>query len=305
MRSIYVLGRGHSGSTILDILLGCAPDVESVGGLAADIGRPDAVCSCGETIRDCPFWSAVRVGAEQRAGEPWEALVEGMDAASHLRHFPRVAFAPIGDERNRRAFRASRAVMEAIADVAGTGWVVDSSKEPTRAMLIGRHDDDAVIVHLLRHPVGVLKSVYWRLRAGVPFKMLRRRVEVDGVLFPYMAVVTVSWLVGFVLAGLVRLRARGRVHTIWFEDLLGQPRAEILRLGEAAGMDVSEVIRRLDAGEPFQVGHNIGGNRIRHQRELTFRPDPEQGRDLPLRYRALANLICWPVLLFAGPRTKR
>ena len=68
---LYIAGRGHSGSTILDILLGNSGAIESVGELVSDIGKETGgQCSCGLAINDCPYWQAVR--AEVTAdGTPW------------------------------------------------------------------------------------------------------------------------------------------------------------------------------------------------------------------------------------------
>ena len=61
---LYVMSRPHSGSTILDILLGNTASVESVGQLVSDMGKLDNPCACGATIRTCPFWSEVRERVE-------------------------------------------------------------------------------------------------------------------------------------------------------------------------------------------------------------------------------------------------
>jgi hypothetical protein len=55
---LYVMGRGHSGSTILDILLGGAAAVESVGELVSGLEWYEAGtrCACGAPMRECPYW---------------------------------------------------------------------------------------------------------------------------------------------------------------------------------------------------------------------------------------------------------
>ena len=71
---IYVAGRGHSGSTILDIMLGGGSAIESVGelgtigtrGLSGD--KTGHLCGCGAVIAECPFWTRVREAVEARCG---------------------------------------------------------------------------------------------------------------------------------------------------------------------------------------------------------------------------------------------
>jgi hypothetical protein len=63
---IYIVGRGHSGSTLLELLLGGHHDLVSVGELqklSLQIARRDkpypGLCSCGRRPYDCDRWRAV------------------------------------------------------------------------------------------------------------------------------------------------------------------------------------------------------------------------------------------------------
>ncbi|MCF6185033.1 MAG: sulfotransferase [Bacteroidales bacterium] len=60
---IYIAGLGHSGSTILDMALGCHSKIVGLGEIYAVFNKknPDALfknstCSCGEKGKDCDFW---------------------------------------------------------------------------------------------------------------------------------------------------------------------------------------------------------------------------------------------------------
>lgn len=55
---IYILGAGHSGSTLLTLLLGSHPRICTIGEVKAPaIAAPeDYPCSCGERIVSCAFW---------------------------------------------------------------------------------------------------------------------------------------------------------------------------------------------------------------------------------------------------------
>jgi len=64
---IYILSLDHSGSTILDMALGCHPAVVGFGEAVGLLGIKyhelrDRIsrCSCGQDIRHCPFWSRAR-----------------------------------------------------------------------------------------------------------------------------------------------------------------------------------------------------------------------------------------------------
>lgn len=66
-RLVFVAGLTHSGSTVLDLLLGSHPRLVGLGEVVpllrpgnAMLDEPDRVCSCGEPLETCVFWSAAR-----------------------------------------------------------------------------------------------------------------------------------------------------------------------------------------------------------------------------------------------------
>ena len=74
----FIASLGHSGSTLLDLILGSHPAVVGLGEVgpsAAPAGGPPAdrppECSCGRTATECDFWGAVlpRLAAEPAADE--------------------------------------------------------------------------------------------------------------------------------------------------------------------------------------------------------------------------------------------
>ena len=60
---IYIAGLGHSGSTILDMSLGCNKNVIGLGEIMAYVRRKDkmhdlkSTCSCGKKGLECDFWA--------------------------------------------------------------------------------------------------------------------------------------------------------------------------------------------------------------------------------------------------------
>src|SRR5215218_1700745 len=136
---LYVMGRGHSGSTILDILLGGGAAVESVGELVSGLRRYDGKerCACGRPMRGCPFWAEVRRRFEAE-GHLWEDLVRESGAA--------------------------------ISAAAGKPHVLDSNKETARGLFLLKYLPEARVVHLVRDPRGIAQSHRWRIREGRGFK---------------------------------------------------------------------------------------------------------------------------------------
>lgn len=71
MRIVYIAGLGHSGSTILDLVLGCNEKVVGLGEVSSVIKSNgselqshtkynDIFCSCGKIINECEFWGKAK-----------------------------------------------------------------------------------------------------------------------------------------------------------------------------------------------------------------------------------------------------
>lgn len=73
-RNVFICSAGHSGSTLLDMMLGSHSTSESVGELIhlpMDMAL-DNGCACGSAMRDCSLWPAVmrRMGVDP-VGDPY------------------------------------------------------------------------------------------------------------------------------------------------------------------------------------------------------------------------------------------
>jgi len=145
---IYILSASHSGSTLLALLLGTHPRMVTAGELKAthlgDLTRYR--CSCGEPIRQCPFWRQVcegmaRQGVEfdlaradtdfRQVGSPFadyllKPLVRGPFWET-LRDTA-LQFSPAWRTRLPVLCRRNVALVNAICELADTEIVVDSSK---------------------------------------------------------------------------------------------------------------------------------------------------------------------------------
>ncbi|MFW6371576.1 MAG: hypothetical protein ACOC10_10280, partial [Bacteroidota bacterium] len=136
---LYISGRGHSGSTMLDAMLGNADGIESVGELVSGMGRYKALCSCGESFEDCPYWAEVRGRFKEAAGISWDEAVRSSVGQAHIRRFFGTLFAPPPNtDWVMRLKTHSEGIAEAVGAVSEKDVIVDSSKEITRALFLLR-----------------------------------------------------------------------------------------------------------------------------------------------------------------------
>lgn len=299
-RLVYVMGRGHSGSTVLDALVGNASEVVGVGELVVGMTRYDDQCSCGETIEHCPFWREVRARFESRSDASWDEAASAVRDQANVARFARTLVARGDHDDVDRLRRIEVALTGAIAEAAEARTVVDSSKEFTRALFFARFGDDVRIVHLVRSPFAVLGSLDQRLRSGSGFSFLRRRYHSPALAPLFMFVAVGGWTVGNLLGEIVALVARGRVLRIRYEDVCEAPERELARIGRFADIDTGAVGMAAAAGRELPLGHKAAGNRMRRAGSFRFEPGRRSGRPLSFPYRLMTAVFTWPLLLRYG-----
>lgn len=303
---IYIMGRGHSGSTILDIILGNSARIESVGQLMTGLLDEEHghVCSCGETMQDCSYWQKVReaFGTVRKGSiEDWREASLALAQHAHIRNLPTTFLARPGSPAMRRLAQTSDDVDQAIALATGKQHIVDSSKEPTRGMMLLRFSPEARVVYLVRDPRRLVASYYWRFKKrGGHFNFLRRDYYAPAMLLPFMLAAAASWSMGNLICEIARRFAPERTFRMRYEDLCDAPSAELGRLAKAFDLELDDLIGRIERGEPLAVGHNVGGNQIRNERVVVFSPSKGKEHAMPRWLDYLTLVCCWPLMLAYG-----
>jgi hypothetical protein len=131
MKIVYIAGLGHSGSTILDLALGCNEKIVGLGEvfsvlkshgseLQSHAKYNDIFCSCGQMINDCDFW-----------GNAKKKLMECPFSSS--------------------AYDKYKAIMECFEEKFGADMILlDSSKNPNNYLMELNKVADLKIIYLVR-----------------------------------------------------------------------------------------------------------------------------------------------------------
>jgi sulfotransferase family protein len=250
-RVLLIAGWSRSGSTIIDMILGATPGVAAVGelrGLWSKLAYgTGSACGCGRPLRSCPFWSAVvarAFGELDATAARRIAMAEGR----HVRTRPgQLAGILAGAGAARRYGTILGRTYRGIADVAGAGTVVDSSKSPAHVLEVAEHAGlDVRVLHLVRDPRAIAHS--W----------LRRSIET----FEFSpAASSANWLVMNASVEVVLRRRLGdRMRSLRYEDFAADPRGTLGDVAEWAGIPAG-TLPFLDASRVELGGnHTVGGN---------------------------------------------
>ena len=167
---VYIAGSGHSGSTLLDRLLGSHPSISALGeihrfSLGLHRNEKPFMCDCGNSIIECFFWSEVITNLIERLCISKNDFLKSFQTTNHdylkfnsgdkyfnvdakYKFYPNqldkylLGLSPdillpvlekLGLLKNHLQYaRCSHLLFEAVSDVAETNTIVDSTKNPLR-----------------------------------------------------------------------------------------------------------------------------------------------------------------------------
>lgn len=283
---VYILSHGHSGSTLLDLLIGSIPGCFSCGELQflpwqfqrngeaeGGVERQD-ICTCLKTFRNCPVWGAVATDLSAREG--YDVLAEPMrynislmrDQAYHRQgkgnwRIPHALYRRsirrcLGGVVHiplallvRRPVARNWQLFEAVARISGATHVVDSTKDVVRFDLLRRaHPDHARLVVLCRDVRRVVASY------------VKRGSAVDRVVR--------TWTTYY--AQLARYLAANPgipMHFVEYEKLCEDPERERRELAAFLGLSAPDSPLELDT----RRNHLVAGNPSRYAGKVTIRCD--------------------------------
>jgi Sulfotransferase family len=318
VRVLKITGTARSGSTVLDIVLGNHPDIESVGEVEKlirtgwisreSLGGIDSrklripICTCGKRLdvgyvhtpdEACPFWSSVRREWVERTGpESIEGYPKLQNDFEPQRRWPRLLFE---GRRRSASFQSyatlTRTFFESIRAVSGKPVIVDSSTVPVQAYALGMIPGiDLYVVHLVRDGRGVIASLR---------KTFKKDIQA-GIMWDHkgrpMWKSVAHWIVRNLATQWVCARlGPNKTMRLRYEDFVADPRGALERIGSLLDLDLTELADAASSGKPMQAGHNVGGNRTKKSGTITLRPDAQEWRTAlsPTEQRLSWALMGW------------
>ena len=304
---LYVVGKGRSGSTLLDTVLGEVDGFFAAGEVFYlwEMGvRHGYLCGCGQPVPRCELWSKVldvvlERGSDGEYGLDPTRIVDWYRDIFRWRRMPRLLRLqpgrPSGWESLDAYVEVVSRVYAAIADLTAARVVIDSSKWATDPVLLGRVPGvDPYCLHLVRDPRAVVHS--WKRRRSLPERGPTATMPRYSSLYS-----ATSWLARNVVAERVRAKLPpDRYLLVRYEDFMAEPRKWVEMIagfvGETAGPP--SLLEALERNEVV-VGpnHTVAGNPHRFTRgTLRLHEDAEWRHRLGRVDREVATLVSLPLL---------
>jgi hypothetical protein len=274
LRVGYLAGSGHTGSTLVALLMDCHPEIASVGETAFKPssrrqGHYNIKCSCGATYQECRFWweifARVRAAGFNFGPNAWtndyrytgkwaHRLLTRYSGRPWVRWLQRHALwtLPVHAQYLARVDRVNVAFIRAVLEVSGKQVFFDTSKRPVRLeRLASIPTIDLRLIQLVRDVRGYTSSAK---RRGLDLESEARAWKVEQETI-------------FEIARRLPPDATTRLR---YEDLCADPTGEIERLHRFLG-----VSPLAPPAELLPREHHVLGNRIRRQESIRVRPSAD------------------------------
>jgi hypothetical protein len=251
---IYILAHSRSGSTLLARMLGQVESWVSVGEVRYLWRRgmvENQPCGCGEPFLSCKFWAPV---VRDAFGQVTRA--EAARMADTIRYADRVwRMGRPQDSRTSEATQLLGTLYTAIRKVSGASVIIDSSKSPSYARLLGRSQEIRVhLVHLVRDCRGVAYSRIRRVARGE----LQARSENLLVARTALEWIAVNELSHGLAATLPYTLAR-------YEDVVSHASEAILRIASSSHLPAPDLSFVGDSRVSLGADHTVSGNQMRFE----------------------------------------
>lgn len=286
---IYILGVGHSGSTLLSLLLGTASNAVSVGELRYlnnylrkisywDVKHMRYVCDCGEDLQACAFWGPITKDLQLGSDVVYDSGSLGkLRTVLHI-YFPwvRPDYIRLDDKR----------LYKAIARVSKTQLIIDSSKDLGRLMYLYENVGLPVkVIHLVRDARGVVAS-HEKMRYN-------------------WLVAVANWFFGnWFMRAYCRRRVRQNDYVlISYERFCERPGAYLQLLRRRLGVNVptQDYLSLMNRTEY----HHFAGNALRNKTTESIKMDASWRQQMPVWKRGIVTVLtALPNRFWVKPDTK-
>ena len=297
---VYIASNGHSGSTLLDLLLGAHPNVWTLGeaqNLPWELRNQRVPCGCGAPVEKDEFWQPLL--------EDIPLEIEGY----HIGYFRNIAqvgkvlrwkllpdvirneisdeWRPAVQEYGQNNFEYFSTVREAAAERTdqSIAWLVDNSKDPYRLFWLQHSGMYRMrVIHLVKDP----RAFVYSMTKSAP-QDLQATIRYTG-----------RWIVENALISRIVDNAvfDEHVRRVRYSELARRPKKTLQSIGEWLNLEYDSAL--VDDFREYE-NHAISGNMMRwRERDDEIRLDERWKRNLPSLNAQLIATMTRPFLKYCG-----
>lgn len=252
---VYIISAGHSGSTLLDKLLGQNSKIFSGGELINYNNNSissDSLCSCGSSYKDCSFWSRISRNISVDSLYISKTLKSKNKLVNYLRFLIGLIFKKSFTYGQQRIINIFFQVYREIFMLSKKEIIIDSSKNFVSAIILSNFKKyNSKFIFLHRDGRAVLNS-YQKKTYKVQTKS---GVEIKERNIPAPEKIINQWLINNFYGLLLIVFRKNNTIKVAHESIVKSPLDELTRINNF--LDISTEMSQLD----FQRGdHIFGGN---------------------------------------------
>ncbi len=281
IKLIYIVGTGHSGSTLLDLIIGSSPEVFSVGELYfysvyRNKEQPDKVqrafiCTCKKAFDECSFWRDIN--------QKGDFKIKLRFSKKEVIKVMLYVLLPFLTPKPVNSFDDTQVLLEEIYRKARQVkprlvYILDSSKSFVRLFyLLQIPDIEVYPILLIRDGRGVINS---RLRMGQKVGFFSAILQ---------------WVLNSLIAKRLTKHNPRAIH-ISYNLFCQQPEEYIRMLNQKLNIHISEEAFIEDVAKTEY--HNIDGNIIKFKGITEIRCDERWKEELSFFKRFMATVLLYP-----------
>tara|TARA_B110000967_G_C18898049_1_gene572298 strand:- start:1053 stop:1916 length:864 start_codon:yes stop_codon:yes gene_type:complete len=276
LNTIYLLGAGRSGTTMLATILNNHPKIYTIGEMHQflDYLLEDKDCSCGEYLSQCPFWSSVMKNLDV-------SILKNkynVDLSNNLEKHRLIPLYLMGKPIHPKYREMTDMVFGAIQSKVEKPWILDSSKYNSRYLLLRKNKRiNLKGIYLVRDVRGVINS--FGKNVQTPKKPLL------AILYYSLINFWSQWICFF----------DKRIIKIRYEDFVNEPDKMIQKI-EQHLFESTHKISNL-TNEIFEIPHIIAGNRLRSQKQLVIKKDMKWKENISRGKQLIYYFLTLPLMI--------
>lgn len=274
LKTIYLLGAGRSGTTLLATVLNSHSDIITIGEMHQFYGHllEGKSCSCGELVGVCSFWSQI-LNMDDLRGIDIENAAKTSESTEKHRNIPLIL---LGKKGSKDYYNYQSKINSELLRFSPEKWFLDSSKYIARYLLLKRNKN---VVHkgvyLVRDVRGVVHSFRKRVQT--------KKKPVATILY-YLAINFFGQIIYWIDKDVIKIK---------YEDFVSNPETTLSKIYE----HIFESRNINSIPKNFEMPHIIGGNRMKTDKVISINIDEVWRQNTPRIKQIGYYMLSFPIMI--------